>query len=202
MRQSFAAVATVALLAGAAGASAKTIPSLSPTGPASFNLCSEDPVGGCVIALPVGGTSITVASDGEAPFDPFGYGKDTSDGIQLDSIWVGLQTNGWNQIAGTNTWVLPACDANGKCENANISEPVGVWDAPGATWNRSAWFYIYEADGTISDSIHVGNFGAGGSAAISFNSAVPEPAAWAMMLAGFGLAGAAVRRRSKIAAAV
>ena len=31
------------------------------------------------------------------------------------------------------------------------------------------------------------------------NGAVPEPAAWAMMLAGFGLVGSAMRRRSKIA---
>ena len=29
--------------------------------------------------------------------------------------------------------------------------------------------------------------------------AVPEPATWAMMIAGFGLAGVAVRRRSRIA---
>ena len=32
-------------------------------------------------------------------------------------------------------------------------------------------------------------------------SAVPEPATWAMMIAGFGLAGAALRRRSKAAVA-
>ena len=32
-------------------------------------------------------------------------------------------------------------------------------------------------------------------------AAVPEPAAWAMMIAGFGLAGAALRRRERLAAA-
>ncbi len=31
------------------------------------------------------------------------------------------------------------------------------------------------------------------------NTGVPEPAAWAMMLAGFGLVGGAMRRRSKVA---
>ena len=31
------------------------------------------------------------------------------------------------------------------------------------------------------------------------NGAVPEPAAWAMMLAGFGLVGSAMRRREKVA---
>ena len=30
---------------------------------------------------------------------------------------------------------------------------------------------------------------------LSYNGGVPEPAAWAMMLAGFGLVGAAMRRR-------
>ena len=34
---------------------------------------------------------------------------------------------------------------------------------------------------------------------LSYNGGVPEPAAWAMMLAGFGLVGSAMRRRSKVA---
>ncbi len=33
----------------------------------------------------------------------------------------------------------------------------------------------------------------------SFNGGVPEPATWAMMLAGFGLIGATMRRRQKVA---
>lgn len=33
----------------------------------------------------------------------------------------------------------------------------------------------------------------------SFGNGVPEPAAWAMMLAGFGLVGSAMRRREKVA---
>lgn len=36
-------------------------------------------------------------------------------------------------------------------------------------------------------------------AAKGMNGGVPEPAAWAMMLAGFGLVGSAMRRRSKVA---
>ena len=37
---------------------------------------------------------------------------------------------------------------------------------------------------------------------ISFRAGgVPEPAAWAMMLAGFGLVGSAMRRRAKVAVA-
>lgn len=35
---------------------------------------------------------------------------------------------------------------------------------------------------------------------ITMNSSAPEPAAWAMMVVGFGLVGSAVRRRARIAA--
>ncbi len=37
-------------------------------------------------------------------------------------------------------------------------------------------------------------------AADSLNSAVREPATWSMMIAGFGLIGAAMRRRSTVSA--
>jgi hypothetical protein len=50
----------------------------------------------------------------------------------------------------------------------------------------------------------IGNWGkAGGSynGVLSFDSAVPEPAAWTMMIAGFGLVGAALRSRRKTVAA-
>lgn len=36
---------------------------------------------------------------------------------------------------------------------------------------------------------------------LTIDARVPEPAAWAMMLAGFGLVGAAMRRREKVAVA-
>ena len=39
-----------------------------------------------------------------------------------------------------------------------------------------------------------------GATATSMNSAVPEPAAWTLMLVGFGLTGGAMRRRVKVRA--
>ena len=45
----------------------------------------------------------------------------------------------------------------------------------------------YQAAGSQADAIRVG--------------AIPEPASWAMMLAGFGLVGASMRRRKPVSAA-
>jgi hypothetical protein len=188
------AASSLALLLGAGSAAA-----------AITYLCTETGGSGCVMTLPITGSTITVASDGEASFDPFGAGYDTSDGIQLDSIWVGLKTAGWNLLAGTNTWVLPACDAAGTCENGPVNEPVGVWIAPGYTLTVPTITYgIYEdpADGGgLSDIVTLYN-DANGTVNISFDSnAVPEPAAWGMMLVGFAAVGALARRRKQMALA-
>jgi hypothetical protein len=185
------AVSSLALLFGAGSAAA-----------AIQFLCTETDSGGCVMQLPLTGTTVTVASDGEQSFDPFSSGGDTSDGIQLDGIWVGLHTAGWNLIPGTNTWVLPACDGNGVCENGNVNEPIGQWIAPGFTLTIATQVYgIYESDGSLSDLVTVFNDNTG-TVNITFNSnAVPEPAAWGMMLVGFGAVGALARRRNKVALA-
>jgi PEP-CTERM putative exosortase interaction domain len=63
-------------------------------------------------------------------------------------------------------------------------------------FNSTAQFVKFDilsnyAEGTIYDPY------ASGLSEVRFNSApVPEPATWAMMIAGFGLAGAAMRRRA------
>jgi hypothetical protein len=168
----------------------------------TFNLCTEDPVTGCVKDLGLN-VPITVASDGEATFDPFNAGYDTSDGIQLSNIWVGVQTDGWNRLLDSFTWVLPACDGNGVCENGNVNEPVGIWKAPGYTLVGATEliYNIYEFGGGLSDRITIYNDD-GGTASISFNSSpTPEPASWALMITGFGLVGGLARRRVQAATA-
>ena len=76
-----------------------------------------------------------------------------------------------------------------------VGELNGVYMLLGANGS-----FVAGSSGTLNlyywDSNNGDNFGS-----IAFDiSAVPEPAAWAMMIGGFGLAGAAIRRRKPVAA--
>jgi len=171
---------------------------------------TEDPVNGFVGDIPTSSPAITVGSDGEQSFDPFGFGADTSDGIVLNANWApdpafanAFAPGFWTQIPGTFTWVLPACQG-GTCENANIKEPAAKWDfIGGGRWQPGTKSIIlFDVNGELSDAILVKNDGPGGGATITFRSGfgIPEPATWAMMMIGFAGIGYAVRRSRKTAA--
>jgi PEP-CTERM motif len=71
----------------------------------------EDPTTGFVsgaipICCEVAGLSVILASDGEAPFDPFGFGFDTSDGIQFIGATYGGHTPEPGTIMLLGTGVL------------------------------------------------------------------------------------------------
>jgi hypothetical protein len=175
---------------------------------------SEDAVAGFVGAIPTSQPPIMVASDGEAAFDPFGVGFDVSDAIMLNADWgpdpayaSAFGPNGWQQVPDTFIWVLKACNDSG-CENADIVEPIGKWDfLAGGQWAvGTLGLRIFDPNGEFSDLITVANDGPRGGATITFqsgtnNGAVPEPAAWTLMLIGFGGLGLALRSRRKVATA-
>jgi len=52
---------------------------------------------------------------------------------------------------------------------------------------------------TAIDNVSIDTFANNPGAAPPPSGGVPEPASWALMIAGFGLAGAALRRRSALA---
>jgi PEP-CTERM motif len=66
----------------------------------------------------------------------------------------------------------------------------GVYQTLGANFNGTAW-----NNGTLELFYWDSNQG-DNSGEIAFNISVPEPESWALMLLGFGLAGAAIRRRT------
>lgn len=72
-----------------------------------------------------------------------------------------------------------------------VGEIGGVFQLLGTSFNGPAW-----GTGTLNlyfwDSFQADNSGA-----ITASVAVPEPASWAMLIAGFGLVGAAARRRRR-----
>jgi hypothetical protein len=197
-------LASAALVAGLAGATAALADTVIGTEDASNGFT------GNLFESVAPGAGYLVASDGEAPFHPFGVTFDVSDGLNFSSVgftWTQAADSFWTNI-GTQTWVLPADLTSFGCgvENGTTCEPVGHFVSPSA-WTPIALgtWDILDAEGGISDVIVTTNTAAGADLKFysdpTFPGGVPEPATWAMMLLGFGGLGVMLRRKHVAATA-
>jgi hypothetical protein len=177
-------------------------------GDPTFVIGTEAPTTGFVGNLTPLNVPITVASDGESAFDPFGFGQDTSDAIKFDPNSVGpaaVSLNpAWVQFTASDgnpySWALPAAG-----ENEPSGEAVGQWIFNGFTVVGGPLIYLVnEADGSYSDAIIISN-NADGVAQLQFYSdpaaPTPEPSTFALAgLGGLALVGYGWRRRRRTGA--
>jgi hypothetical protein len=188
---------------GAAALAITLVAGLGGIGPAKAVVIGiEDSTTGFVGSLAFAGSpTILVASDGEVrPFDPFGFGADTSDGIQFPRPWTLISGGlGWKEIPNPNSttdaWVLPGNLSGIGCgvENNTTCEPFATWFIPTTNqWTATGDFYILSSDGNVSDVITLSNiFGSDGrfiGKQLTFQS-VPGPVVGAGLpglVAGFG----------------
>ena len=156
----------------------------------------------------ISGTAITIGSDGEASYDPYGFGHDTSDGINFnDANWVedpsasgAFAAGFWTNLAESSIWVLPASTPCGS-ENEPACEPVAKWFNPTFSWAASQTIFVYSASGALSDIIRLDNSGPGGTAAVTFASdptTVPDSGS-TLALLGAAVVGLGLMRRRLLA---
>ncbi len=104
---------------------------------------------------------------------------------------VGIESNYY----GGYTATLAAYDGLGNLIDSDVISFTSTY-APGTVPNWSVF-----GSGIVKVVVSSTNDGAGiGIGSSSLSGGVPEPAAWALMLVGFGAMGAMVRRQRKLAA--
>lgn len=139
-----------------------------------------------------------------------------TNGTQFTYLVFEPYYNGQANPAATNSWQSSSMTADSTVwsNNSVLSLPAGTNSCGvGCFSTLAAWqaanpgFLVYGLSTGIgsgwSGSFSGGvdniayDFGTAGSGSFNFEvAAVPEPASWAMMIAGFGLLGAAARRRN------
>jgi PEP-CTERM motif len=145
------------------------------------------------------------ASIGSASGDTLGGGTIYPFGfiLGLDSVYFGLngsRLGSYSTLGGVQYFDLPAgFDASGNVDYRMIRTGASLT----FTANGVTLFNGLVGPGALSDRVIIGDGtkfanATGNYSALRFSSDVPEPASWAMLVAGFGLVGAAVRRRRRV----
>lgn len=171
----------------------------------SFSVAS----GGSQVAIPVtlgdlglnafGFSNTGISSVDSALDDDFSYGRNSgtpTNNSSLSSLAGLFQTNvGSNQADGFG-------GANGGCQDKNgdgvCANTFSLSSANSATANSASanWYLAASIADNYGGDGKVDGFKLATANVYYVQSAVPEPATWAMMLVGFGAVGMAIRRRA------
>ena len=150
------------------------------------------------------GWEIYLMGDREYHYDEYrppythvtGGNADGYDYIYRDPIESGSETHWFKYVdpkrSGPSYFITSSCNRSGCIDNVIGREYQG-W-----TWGGMGWTMGAQLPGGDDWAPDAPAFGAplGYTVTIIKFGAVPEPASWAMMVAGFGLVGAAMRQRS------
>jgi hypothetical protein len=121
-------------------------------------------------------------------------------GVNFDAVAVLLPGGGSFVDLLLPTAQAPVALSNVTFSGATLRAVIPLADLPSNGFSAAQYLYnLWPRDGlNTSDNGQISDFAPN---ATSFRASVPEPAAWALMIAGFGLVGATLRRRRRPAAA-
>ena len=160
-------------------------------------------IAAAVVALTIGAASaaqaaveivnFTISGDWFSSGSPFGMtpGADLTGTIYVDNALTGAASIvGIDYVTGTRTWTLADIDLD--------QTTVAFWSTTNTFQNASIRFTTPSNYITGTAQIRDGDDYMACNSCVTFRpemAGVPEPATWAMLIAGFGLAGASLRRR-------
>ena len=120
-------------------------------------------------------------------------------GVNFDAVAV-FQPVGGSFVAGLlPSMTAPIALSNVTFSGSKLIAVIPLADLPSNGFAPAQYLYnLWPRDGlNTADNGQIADFAPDAS---SFRASVPEPATWALMIGGFGLAGAALRRRRSAAA--